>query len=83
MKPTRTVETEALIAFLRENGPFTEREVIAANLRVALERAEGNKSLAARMLGMTRWTIMRRIGWLIGQARREQGRERDEAISGS
>lgn len=70
MTPARKPESESLVAFLREHGPFTEREVIAANLRVALEVSEGNKSKAARMLGMSRLTIRRRIGWLIEKAKR-------------
>lgn len=72
MMPTRTLKTEALIAFLRDHGPFTEREVIAANLRVALEVSSGNKTKAAKLLGMTRWTIIRRIGWLIEGAKRDK-----------
>lgn len=51
--------------FLREHGPYTEREVIAANLRVALEVSNGNRTRAAKLLGLARWTVLRRIGWLI------------------
>lgn len=67
---TQTTEVTDLETFLRERGPFRERDIIAANLRIALEVSQGNKTHAAKLLGMTRWTILRRIGWLIEGAKR-------------
>lgn len=57
-------QTELLEDFLRDNGPFKEREVLAANLRVVLEMTSGNRTIAAKMLGICRDTMWRRVKWL-------------------
>lgn len=41
--------------------PITERELLNAYTKLVLAECDGNKSAAARALGISRYSVMRRI----------------------
>ncbi len=59
-QPTTGREVEALLRFDEERFPTLE-EVEEAMIREAMRRSEGNQSMAARLLGISRPTLCKRL----------------------
>lgn len=48
--------------YIRSHGPFREKDLMAINAKAAHD-IEGNKSRAAKRVGLTRKTLKIRLGW--------------------